>query len=102
MPRRPKPLRIRKLAAATQPTKHASPDDDLTQIRCSTCHVTHGDPQTAPTVDLKARRAARPMLKAGASAQCAQCHGLDASRLMLYWHDPTKRRATRGLLQKQE
>jgi predicted CXXCH cytochrome family protein len=98
------PLRARKWAT-TGPAKYSSPDDDPSQIHCATCHITHGDPQTAAdleTADLNTRRAARPMLRKGVSEQCAQCHGIDASRNFLYWHDPAKRRTARGLIQKQD
>ena len=97
------PLRTRKWAAI-RPAKHASPEEDASQIRCATCHVTHGDgsPAHGAATDLNTKRAARPMMRTGVSQQCATCHGLDAPRFTLYRHDPAKRRAAGGLLKKQD
>jgi predicted CXXCH cytochrome family protein len=60
-------------------------------IRCATCHLTHGEPSAPVEPDLNARRAGRPMLRAGMSRRCAYCHGPSAAQLLLYWHDPAKR-----------
>jgi predicted CXXCH cytochrome family protein len=98
------PLRTRKWATS-RPTKYTSPDDEPSQIHCGTCHATHGDTSVSAhgeTSDLNTRRATRPMLRPDVAQQCAQCHGLDASRNLLYWHVPTKRRAAGGLIRNQE
>jgi predicted CXXCH cytochrome family protein len=87
------PLRTRKLA---------STDLESAQFRCATCHETHGDAHAAANADVNARRASRPMIRQNASKQCATCHGVDASRNLLYWHDPAKRRQAGNLIRNQE
>jgi predicted CXXCH cytochrome family protein len=61
------------------------------EIRCSTCHTTHGEPSARSVPDLDARRAARPMLRPDVARQCAYCHGQAAPQLLLYWHAPDRR-----------
>jgi predicted CXXCH cytochrome family protein len=72
--------------STTRPATPVSSD-----IRCATCHVTHGDPSAHVLSDLAGRRAARPMLRADIARQCAYCHGSAAPRMFLYWHETDRR-----------
>jgi hypothetical protein len=77
---------------ATLPWATTRPATPVTaEVRCGTCHVTHGDAGAPVEVDVSVRRAGRPMMRAGAARQCAYCHGASAPQLWLYWHDPAKR-----------
>jgi len=66
------------------------------RISCNTCHVPHGreDLPTPPEGQTKAMRSAgKPMLRANVDRDtCATCHGDDASRMFLYFHEPERRR----------
>jgi predicted CXXCH cytochrome family protein len=72
--------------STTQPSKPVA-----AEIRCSTCHVTHGEPSAHAVADLGARREARPMLRPDVDRQCAYCPGQAAPALLLHWHAPEKR-----------
>jgi predicted CXXCH cytochrome family protein len=77
---------------ATLPWSTTRPASPATaEVRCGTCHVTHGEPAARVEADVSVRRAGRPMLRAGAARQCAYCHGASAPQLWLYWHEPAKR-----------
>ena len=66
-------------------------------ITCRTCHAPHGviSPSTNDAVVAMSdseRRATRMMLKPfDAPNVCTTCHGLDALRRFLYFHDPDRR-----------
>ena len=72
--------------STSQPGKPVAAD-----IRCSTCHVTHGEKSAPAQPDLDIRRAGRPMLRPDVDRQCAFCHGQAAPSLLLYWHAPQAR-----------
>ena len=79
--------------ATTQPTELQAKLAAIDQITCSTCHIPHGRELPAKEQAVKARRAAaKPMLRPDVDRQiCATCHGIDATRVYLYFHDPKKR-----------
>jgi predicted CXXCH cytochrome family protein len=66
------------------------------RITCDTCHLPHGreDLPAPPPNQTKAMRSAgKPMLRANVDRDtCATCHGDDASRMFLYFHEPERRR----------
>ena len=81
--------------------------DPRGRISCLTCHVPHGRaPGPADSPDVHAaslsparRRAMRLELRRFVMPNvCTTCHGLDALRYFLYFHDPQRRggRTTRG------
>jgi hypothetical protein len=72
--------------------------DPSGQIACRTCHLTHGrhDPLAVPlglvgmeTLELRARK--WHIRAFGASNVCTSCHGTDALRRYMYFHDPQRR-----------
>jgi predicted CXXCH cytochrome family protein len=85
----------------TQPTTLTDRFGNINRITCTTCHLAHGcDSATTPdSVDVLSTK---PMLRPDvARSVCAACHGLDASRRYLYFHDERKRLAT-ARVEKQE
>ncbi|MGE5611434.1 MAG: cytochrome c3 family protein [Bacillota bacterium] len=93
---------IKKLTLATsQPSDLQKKVAMIEQITCSTCHVPHGRqidlPNTQPSAQspVKTRLSAvKPMLRPDVDRNlCANCHGLDATRNYLYFHNPRKREA---------
>lgn len=93
---------------ATQPTLIKHPKVSLPKgsgaggITCETCHMPHGRadlaaaPGSAVGPDAEVRRdALRPMLRPDSvKDSCAVCHGPDALRRYLYYHQPDKRNRT--------
>jgi len=91
---------MQKLAAATtQPTELQKKMALIREITCSTCHLPHGRemdlPETLPATRPIARTmlsAIKPMLRPDVDRNlCATCHGIDATRVYLYFHNPKKR-----------
>jgi predicted CXXCH cytochrome family protein len=72
--------------------------DPRGEVRCQTCHLTHGRPEPLPLPEglevrsareLRARRwHIRPFV---APNVCTTCHGADALRRFMYFHDPVRR-----------
>lgn len=67
--------------------------------RCRTCHLTHGRSDPAPlpgslgTLNARELRARRWDIRAFAGNNvCTTCHGFDALRRFMYFHDPVRRR----------
>lgn len=75
------------LAATTRPAAAG-------QVTCQTCHLSHGplQPAAAAVAPMAQRRIVKPMLRPGVAMDyCASCHGMAASKLFLYFHQPAKR-----------
>jgi predicted CXXCH cytochrome family protein len=76
-----------------------APQTDLAKLfSCATCHYTHGS--EIPGIQQLAAQgagpvleaAARPMVRSGvAETYCRNCHGPDAPRVFLYYHQPERR-----------
>ncbi|MFH1746188.1 MAG: cytochrome c3 family protein [Planctomycetota bacterium] len=72
--------------------------DPRGMITCRTCHLTHGRSTPAP-VPLHLRNIQGRELRArkwhirifGATTVCNTCHGFDALRRFMYFHDPARR-----------
>lgn len=67
-------------------------------VACRTCHLTHGRSDPLPTPadvpDLKTREMRARIWhvrRFGASNVCTTCHGLDALRRFIYFHNPARR-----------
>lgn len=65
---------------------------------CHTCHLTHGRqapapvPENAQSITQRELRARQWHLRSfGAGAVCSTCHGTDALRRFMYFHDPARR-----------
>src|SRR5208282_6871127 len=81
------------------------PETDMAKLfSCATCHYTHGS--EIPGIQQIAAQgggaaleaAARPMVRSGiAENVCRNCHGADAPRVFLYYHQP-QRRAVVGFM----
>ncbi len=98
----PAAVQVRDLSAAPQPPT-TQPQSDEQGITCRTCHLPHGRADAEALLASAAvlgragaaSPAAKPMLRPGAvQASCATCHGPDALRRYLYYHQPEKRRRT--------
>lgn len=72
--------------------------DPAGRIACQTCHLTHGRSEPLPipaavqgasSRELRAR--AWHVRSFGASNVCTTCHGFDALRRFIYFHDPQRR-----------
>ena len=95
------------ITATTQPTELQKKLALIEHITCSTCHSHHGReldlPQTTPATQPIARTmlsAIKPMLKPDVDRNlCATCHGIDATRVYLYFHNPKKRAAVQKYIQ---
>lgn len=73
-------------------------EDRSGQIACGTCHLPHGRPMAKPDTEFveslspREQKAARLMLRTfRAPNLCTTCHGGDALRRFLYFHDPDRR-----------
>ena len=78
----------------------------INDITCSTCHLPHGKAPTKPapagTSLAEIRVGWKLMLQPDVDRKvCASCHGIDAPRLFLYFHDPKLREAARQMLDAQ-
>ncbi len=67
-------------------------------IRCRTCHLSHGREQPLPVragvenMDGRERRARQWHLRAlGEDNVCSHCHGFEALRRFMFFHDPEQR-----------
>jgi predicted CXXCH cytochrome family protein len=72
--------------------------DPKGRISCRTCHLTHGRPTPAPVprggeaIGPRELRARQWHLRTfGAGSVCATCHGFDALRRFMYFHDAARR-----------
>lgn len=72
--------------------------DPRGHISCRTCHLSHGRatpapvPETVQTISTRELRARQWHLRTfGAGSVCATCHGADALRRFMYFHDPARR-----------
>jgi len=79
-------------------------DSVATLFSCSTCHLQHGREieglgNLAVSADRdKVIRAARPMVRDEISQTvCTTCHGADARRVFLYFHQPERRAVVKQL-----
>ena len=81
-----------------------APTDPVTLFSCSTCHLPHG--QELSGVEKVAASshgdafiaAARPMVRDQVSQTiCSVCHGADARRVFMYYHQPGQRGAAASL-----
>jgi predicted CXXCH cytochrome family protein len=100
---------MQKLAvASTQPTELQQKLAMIGDITCSTCHSHHGReidlPETRQSTTQPIARtllsAIKPMLKPDIDRDfCTTCHGLDATRVYLYFHHPAKRAAMRKYIE---
>jgi hypothetical protein len=87
--------------ATTQPIA----TDPAALFSCSTCHVQHGREIDGLGKLVAADgegviRAARPMVRDNVSQTiCANCHGSDARRVFLYYHQPDKRALVKEMAQ---
>ncbi len=72
--------------------------DPKGSIACRTCHLTHGRSRPAPvppglgritTRELRARE--WHIRSIGSESVCTTCHGFDALRRFMYFHDPARR-----------
>jgi predicted CXXCH cytochrome family protein len=68
------------------------------KIGCRTCHLTHGRPNPAPvppalgTLTPREVRARQWHIRSfGPDSVCVNCHGSDALRRFMYFHDPARR-----------
>jgi predicted CXXCH cytochrome family protein len=91
-------------ASASQPTTEPTTAPTTTapvplpkeHITCETCHLPHGkpglpEPSAGTTKSMLA--ASKPMLRSDVDRNvCATCHGADASRVFLYFHEPERRK----------
>jgi len=89
--------------ATTRPTELQAKLAAIDQITCSTCHIPHGRELPIKEQGSRATRsrlaAAKPMLRPDVDRQiCATCHGIDATRVYLYFHDPKKREQVKGMI----
>jgi len=80
----------------------------VTGLTCSTCHTPHGVAVAGLGQALAGQgaaagaylAAARPMLRpAIATDLCANCHGPDATRVFLYYHQPAKRQNLKKVME---
>ena len=73
----------------------------INQITCATCHLPHGRDvpgATAAALDRAEITGAKTVLRPHVDRQvCAPCHGIDAARMYLYFHNPAKRAAVKEL-----
>jgi hypothetical protein len=67
-------------------------------IGCRTCHLTHGRTKPAPVppalgqITPRELRAREWHIRSfGADSVCVYCHGSDALRRFMYFHDPARR-----------
>ena len=65
---------------------------------CRTCHLTHGRIQPAPVSEMVAGKSSREVRARmwhirtfAATNVCTTCHGFDALRRFMYFHDPARR-----------
>ncbi len=72
--------------------------DPAGHISCRTCHLTHGRSEPAPlaqsladTADRERRARAWHVRTLGPANVCTTCHGFDALRRFMYFHDATRR-----------
>lgn len=73
--------------------------DPTGNITCKTCHLTHGHAATSPenarrfgALPPRERRARQWHLRSfGPASVCTTCHGADALRRLMYFHDPVRR-----------
>ncbi len=72
--------------------------DPRGRISCRTCHLSHGRATPAPVpegvqaISARELRARQWHLRTlGVGNVCATCHGTDALRRFMYFHDPTRR-----------
>ncbi len=77
--------------------------DPTGAIACRTCHLTHGRstpvalPEALDGLSLRERRARVWHVRSFGDANvCSTCHGFDALRRFMYFHDPIRRRGPIG------
>ncbi|MFI5378379.1 MAG: cytochrome c3 family protein [Tepidisphaerales bacterium] len=88
--------------ATTRPSALIDQFGRISQITCATCHLTHGRELATAGAGVSLDRAeitgAKTVLRPNVDRQiCAPCHGGDAGRMYLYFHNPEKRAAVKEL-----
>ncbi len=89
--------------ATTRPSPLLDQFGNINQLTCNTCHVSHGREidrdadKGAPAIATPLTRerlvGLKTMLRPNVDREiCAACHGIEGSRLYLYFHDPRKRK----------
>ncbi len=101
--RHPETALLKIAQAATRPTEIESRLKMVGEITCSTCHLAHGREVPEHEVPPELRRtrlsSVKPMLKPDVDRNlCANCHGIDSTRVYLYFHNAKKRSAAVRLL----
>ncbi|MGA2499729.1 MAG: cytochrome c3 family protein [Tepidisphaeraceae bacterium] len=89
--------------ATTRPSVIVDHFGKIDRISCATCHIPHGrDMGEAATTSSDRGRilSIKAMLRPNIDREvCAACHGIDAARRYLYFHDPARRAKTEDLIQ---
>jgi cytochrome c len=84
------------VSSTTQPTELDNKLKLIGEISCSTCHVPHGREidvrGLSPAVARAMLSSKKPMLRPDVDREiCSICHGIDSTRVYLYFHNPKKR-----------
>lgn len=96
---------MRRIADTLEPALKAKMQA-MGNVTCDTCHLPHGrdllPAETAAATQPVARAlrsAIKPMLKPDVDREiCATCHGIDSTRVYLYFHNPKKREMIKKLI----
>ncbi len=87
--------------ATTRPAQLVDQFGKISQITCATCHLPHGGDVPGSTIaalDRAEVSSAKTVLRPNVDRQvCAACHGIDAARLYLYFHNLAKRATVKAL-----
>ncbi len=88
--------------ATTQPSTIIDHFGKIDRISCPTCHLPHGREMPGTNIaagDRGRTLAIKAMLRPNIDREvCAACHGIDAARRYLYFHDPKRRAKTENLI----
>lgn len=92
-------LKDLKIAATSRPSLLVEKFGRIDQLTCNTCHLTHGldvpnsGGSLAGAHSPESLEGLKTMLRPNVDREiCASCHGADAPRLYLYFHDASKRK----------